>query len=183
MATSREIITHINKLVQKKQQETLNKVCNETQKQAQRSFNRAKPEVPADDPNVMVYQSPTFYVDNATIGRKVICEGNQVLFIEFGAGVHHKLETSTIVVSGNEDVEWASRPKGIVGIGEYGHGFGKDDYWFYKSKTGRGSINSEQVRYNFNKNTYTMITIGIRPVRALYLAIGLSFRKLLGGKL
>ena len=38
-------------------------------------------------------------------------------------------------------------------------------------------------KYNPKNNSYTMITIGIRPVRALYLAIGLAFRKLLGGKL
>lgn len=183
MATSVEIINHINQLVKKKQQETLDKVCKETQLQAQRSFNRVKPEVPADYPDVVVSQSSTFYVDKETIGRKIICQGSQVLFIEFGAGIKHKTETSTIVNDGSGDIEWASRPQGIVGIGEYGKGYGKNDYWFYKSQTGRGSTNSEQIRYNPKNNSYTMITIGIRPVRALYLAIGLAFRKLLGGKL
>ena len=47
---------------------------------AQRHFDKAVPDVPADDPNVVVSRS----VSGNT--AEVRCSGNQVLYIEFGAG-------------------------------------------------------------------------------------------------
>lgn len=166
------------------------------EKTARLHFNRAVKEVPADDPYVVVKS----YINGDSF--KVECVGNQVLFIEFGAGITNSTRTSTVLTdSNNEQIEYASRPNGIYPIGHYQgrqqfknasnwglamnllhrHGLasrGMDTYWFYRSETGRGSTNAEQIRYNFNSNSYTMITIGIRPVRALYLAVGSGVRKI-----
>lgn len=196
---------NINKLVkdiERKTDEltrkTLESVCDDVVKTTQKNFNQVVDEVPADDPFVYVSQTPTFYVDKNTLGRKIECKGNQVLFIEFGAGKHEEQRTSTFDKS--SQLEYATRPFGIYPIGYYkstttsttnaewqrermsSMSRGKDDYWFYSSKTGRGSTNAEQIRYN-KKGTYTMLTIGIRPVRALYRALGTSFRKLGSGRL
>lgn len=53
-------------------------------------------------------------------GWKIVASGSAVFFIEFGSGVYY---------NGSEPYP-DPRPKGIVGIGEYGKGKGKNDYWF-----------------------------------------------------
>ena len=194
----RKLVEELHKKVEKKTSDTLDALCNDVVKTTQRNFNSVIDEVPADDPFVYVSQTPTFVLNKSTIGRKIECKGNQVLFIEFGAGKHEEQRTSTFDKS--SQLEYATRPKGIYPIGHYksqttqadldnwqkvrmsSMSRGMDDYWFYSSKTGRGSTNAEQIRYN-KKGTYTMLTIGIRPVRALYRALGTSFRKLGSGRL
>ena len=56
-----------------------------------------------------------------TGGWKIIANGKDVCFIEFGAGVYYN----------GSDSYPGDRPPGIVGIGEYGKGKGKQEYWFY----------------------------------------------------
>lgn len=68
-----------------------------------------------DPSNVSVRAEPT---EN---GWLVLAEGEAVCFVEFGAGVHY---------NGNESYR-GIRPPGIVGIGEYGDGRGKQDVWAY----------------------------------------------------
>lgn len=51
-------------------------------------------------------------------GYSVVADGDEVCFIEFGAGVSQASE-----YLGN-------RPDGVVGIGEYGKGKGKNGEWF-----------------------------------------------------
>lgn len=59
-------------------------------------------------------------------GYAIIAEGHAVAFIEFGSGVYHN--------SGEPYPD--PRPEGIVGIGEYGKGYGKRQAWGYKDDSG-----------------------------------------------
>lgn len=60
-------------------------------------------------------------------GYAVIAEGEAVCFIEFGAGVYY---------NGAEPYPDGDRPAGIVGIGEFGQGKGKQSAWGYYDDTG-----------------------------------------------
>lgn len=141
----------------------------EIAKDTQRNFNRVVDEIPADDPKVSVIVQK-----HSNNEASVVCSGNQVLFVEFGAGNKYKTKTSTVVRVGQSDVEYASRPAGIVGIGEYGQGRGKDDYWIYRGT--RVSKNSQKFLKKPNKDL--IITQGIRPVRALYRGIASGLRRI-----
>lgn len=58
----------------------------------------------------------------------LVCEGRDLLFIEFGAGVHY-----------NGSAGSSPHPKGQelgYTIGSYGKGHGKEDYWFYYADSG-----------------------------------------------
>lgn len=56
----------------------------------------------------------------------IVAEGNAVLFIEYGAGVHHN----------GAGAYPGELPEGLLGIGEFGSGKGKNDYWFYSGQPG-----------------------------------------------
>lgn len=59
-------------------------------------------------------------------GYCIKAEGKAVAFIEFGAGVYH-----------NPGEPYPNpRPSGIVGIGEYGKGYGKRQAWGFKDASG-----------------------------------------------
>ena len=60
-------------------------------------------------------------LDETANGYVIVAEGQAVAFIEFGAGVYH---------NGSEPYP-NPRPDGIVGIGEYGKGYGKRKAWGY----------------------------------------------------
>ena len=61
-----------------------------------------------------------------TDGYRILAEGKAVAFIEFGSGVYH-----------NPGEPYPNpRPDGIVGIGEYGHGYGKRPAWGFKNENG-----------------------------------------------
>ena len=63
-------------------------------------------------------------LDTTNNGYAIIAEGQAVAFIEFGAGVYH-----------NTSEPYPNpRPTGIVGIGEYGQGKGKQKAWGYKNE-------------------------------------------------
>ena len=59
-------------------------------------------------------------------GYAIVASGKAVAFIEFGAGVYHN--------SGEPYPD--PRPEGIVGIGEYGKGYGKRQAWGYRNDGG-----------------------------------------------
>ncbi len=62
-------------------------------------------------------------IDN---GYAIVAEGRAVAFIEFGAGVYH-----------NPGEPYPNpRPEGIVGIGEYGKGYGKRQTWVFRDEAG-----------------------------------------------
>lgn len=63
-------------------------------------------------------------------GYTIIASGHAVAFIEFGAGVYHN--------SGEPYPD--PRPEGIVGIGEYGKGYGKRQAWGYRNEAGELTI-------------------------------------------
>jgi hypothetical protein len=59
-------------------------------------------------------------------GYAIVAEGHAVAFIEFGAGVYH-----------NHGEPYPDpRPDGIVGIGEYGKGYGKRNTWVFRDGAG-----------------------------------------------
>lgn len=59
-------------------------------------------------------------------GYKIVATGGSVFFIEFGAGVYY---------NGTEPYP-EPRPPGVVGIGEYGKGFGKRKAWGFYDDSG-----------------------------------------------
>ena len=59
-------------------------------------------------------------------GYCIVAEGKAVAFIEFGAGVYH-----------NPGEPYPNpRSEGIVGIGEYGKGYGKRQAWGFRNESG-----------------------------------------------
>lgn len=149
-------------------------IPNQIAKDAQRNFKMAQNEVPASDWYVEVWCSK-----RGTNSAEIICGGTQVLFIEFGAGIAHKTETSTVILSGNQEIEYATRPNGIVGIGGYGKGLGQNDSWIFKDsniirETGR---NHTHLLRSDKNGDFIYRTGGIRPVRALYRAIASGIKK------
>ena len=63
-------------------------------------------------------------------GYAIVAEGKAVAFIEFGAGVYH-----------NPGEPYPDpRPNGIVGIGEYGEGYGKRQAWGFRNEAGELTI-------------------------------------------
>ena len=65
-------------------------------------------------------------VEQTDHGYNIIASGESVCFIEFGAGVYY---------NGAEPYP-IPRPEGVVGIGEFGAGHGKQNSWFYTDKNG-----------------------------------------------
>lgn len=61
------------------------------------------------------------HLDTIPNGYSIVADGKAVAFIEFGAGVYH---------NGSEPYP-NPRPQGVVGIGEYGEGHGKQKAWGY----------------------------------------------------
>jgi hypothetical protein len=59
-------------------------------------------------------------------GYRIVAKGQAVAFIEFGAGVYHN----------SSEPYPKPRPDGIVGIGEYGHGRGKQSAWGFRDESG-----------------------------------------------
>ena len=71
-----------------------------------------------------MYDGPndvSVHLDATKNGYVIVADGKAVAFIEFGAGVYH---------NGSEPYP-NPRPDGIVGIGEYGEGHGKQKAWGY----------------------------------------------------
>ena len=58
--------------------------------------------------------------------RSIIAKGESVTFIEYGTGVYYNGSGSYM----------GELPPGISGIGGYGKGLGKNDYWFYSGQPG-----------------------------------------------
>ena len=175
------VVDKMQKSIDKLTQEALNKMVDYATNQAQNTFDRFVFEVPADDPYVFVKSTPISKIKETTYTRTISCIGNQVLFIEFGAGTWYYTDTEvrlySNILGGLND-----RPPSIYEIGGYGSGRGKDDLWFYKSHTGRESENAHLIKFN-RKGEPIMITHGNRPARALYRGVGMAIRRLKGGKL
>lgn len=156
-------------------------VSKDIEKSARSNFNRARIEVPADDPNVVVVRQRLSNKE-----ALISCSGEQVIFIEFGAGVKHFTRSSTVLQEGAE--ENAPRKAGtgitpsIYNIGGYGKHQGHNDSWVYLSTTGRESLHSHRFGTNM-RGEFKMFTSGIRPVRALWRARTNALRRLYSPRL
>ena len=73
-----------------------------------------------ETPVIDVYAMP---IDG---GWAVVANGEQVCFVEFGAGVYYN----------GDDSYLGERPEGIVGIGEYGEKKGNRPFWVYRDSSG-----------------------------------------------
>lgn len=74
-----------------------------------------------DPANIKVTAEPT------DKGWRVLAEGREVCFVEFGAGVYLNADGGGLL----------ERPPGVVGIGEYGQGNGMYDAWAFGSGKNR----------------------------------------------
>ena len=74
------------------------------------------------------FETPHISVTTEPIehGYRVLANGQEVCFVEFGAGVFF---------NGSGAYE-GKLPPGIVGIGEYGYGLGKNELWAFKDAKG-----------------------------------------------
>lgn len=68
-------------------------------------------------PNIWVSAEP---IEN---GWRVVANGEEVCFVEFGAGVWY---------NGNNSSYLGRRPQGIVGIGQFGKKQGQRDFWVFE---------------------------------------------------
>lgn len=186
MAKSRQIISSLNKKVKDLESELIRDIAKSVERSTRNNFKRAIPEVPADDPFVSV---SSFLSKKSCV---IQCIGNQVLFIEFGAGTQNTMKSIDIYrgetrysrdITGNgfkfvenKLTEVAPRPLGIVELGEYGKGLGKNDFWVYRTYNGRMAMGDEIWRISWDGNAYVK-THGIRPIRALYRGVRSGVRK------
>lgn len=107
-----ELMAYRSSLEQKKET-LLKELANIGLKEAQVRFTGAMYDG-VNDVNVTMQGTYPGYV--------ILAKGKAVAFIEFGAGVYYNSGAS---YPGN-------KPQGIVGIGEYGKGYGKRQAWGYK---------------------------------------------------
>ena len=167
MTFSQQVSNLINKLkgdVQKIPNIVVEAVSKDMAQTAQRHFNTDLNDVGADDPYVVVSRSVN---GNSA---EVRCTGNQVLFIEFGAGKYYYTGDTEVRLYQGVIPNIKPRPSTIDDIGHYhlarwGRSRGLDDLWFYKSDTGRESENAHLIKYNRNGDPI-MLTHGNRPARA-----------------
>ena len=75
-------------------------------------------------------------LEGTSNGYAIVAEGKAVAFIEFGTGVYY-----------NPSEPYPEpRPDGIVGIGEYGEGYGKRKAWGYEGEPGtNGKVNAKGI--------------------------------------
>ena len=87
---------------------------------------RGKPDIAVTVSDPQTTESGVVYTINA--------DGRDVCFVEFGAGVFYN--------SGGDPYH-DTRPEGIVGIGEYGKGKGKREFWVF---------NAPEYRYRLSRS-------------------------------
>lgn len=175
------------------------------EKGARRNFNNARGLISSDFDYVDVRRSV-----NGKHSQTITCIGDQVLFIEFGAGAQNATRYSVGEVTGwhGEHISWryverpnfgftikhntlieeAPRPSGIVPLGHYGKGHGMDDNWIRPSVTGIPNTHigeSHVHKRNGDVRRDVVWTKGHPPMRALWRAVRSaerSLQKRLGGK-
>lgn len=156
--------------VKKLERNIVSDLATEMERSAIKNFKRAEREVPADNPRVDVHKE---YLPANNMAL-VICGGEQVLFIEFGAGSEHYYEGSMV---GEKGEKAPRREIGILDVGEYGKHHGKDSSWVYLSETGREALHTHNIGISNRTGLYRMRTGGIRPQRALWRARNNALRK------
>ena len=182
-----DVVSNLQKQVDSQAQEALNRVTDYATNHAQTSFDKFVIEVPADDPYVWVKSTPIMRERKRRWTRTIACIGNQVIFIEFGAGKYEYTESEVRLYSrylGGLDHRGTPNVDDIghYHLAKWGRSRGLDDLWFYKSDTGRTSETAHLVKYN-RAGDPIMITHGNRPARALYRAVGQAVMRLARGVL
>lgn len=93
--------------------------------------------IPVIDQNISMAQGDSdknhnTYIKINTFGdfsqATLVCEGTDLLFIEFGAGIHYNTPAGSSPHPKGEEFGYT--------IGSYGQGKGKNDSWTYESETG-----------------------------------------------
>ncbi len=197
-----KLVKNIEKNVKASAPKIVDAVSKEIEVNAKRNFNRAIPEIGADNPYIVV--SRVVNGNSATIR----CIGEQVLFAEFGAGLHNSYFERTITIDnytrGNFSVkgydrtivfsargfskggmkELMPRPSGIVQLGKYGKGYGVNEYWVRPTTNGRLASRETNVhKRNGEMRNDVIWTMGTKPVRALWRARNTALNKLFSGRL
>lgn len=138
---------------------------------AQKNFNRFAREVSADDRFVSVHRDKM-----GDYEATIICQGNQVLFIEFGVGIMNDKD-----ISGRYDYWQRPIINGIYPyneLGFYGKRRGKDDFWVRPAKYINRSAGETSVHdKNGNVRQGVAWTKGHRPARALWRSIFSALQK------
>ena len=174
MANAKFIKLWCNKKIKEAQRTIVNDLRLDIEQRARRNFLRASKEIPASDNFIDVYsieQGDSF---------KIVCGGTQVLFTEFGAGHTFYHRTPMTTNEFNVEVEKAPRPAGIVGIGEYGKGYGSQPKWYFSESNlivDNGKNHTHMVKATKQGN-FIYITEGIRPTRSLYNAVSSGIKNL-----
>ena len=155
---------------------------------ARKNFNSARESISGDDPTVIVTR-----VKNSPKSATIVCGGEQVLFAEFGAGYENLYYTNGLSIDvlstrswkyiGNEAVEIAPRPNGIVELGEYGNKHGRESYWIRPTHNGRKGIKESDVLRDGFPRSDVLWTEGTRPIRALWRARNNALNHLNTGRL
>ena len=181
------VVNNIQNQVDKQTQEALKLMVDSATKNAQKSFDRFVIEVPSDDPYVRVSHTPIENIGKTRWKSTISCVGNQVIFIEFGAGVWYYNETAVRLYEKYlGGLNHRGTPK-VDDIGHYhlakgSHSRGLDDWWIYLSTTGRTAKGDERWGMN-SRGEFKIKTHGNRPARALYRAVGMAVTRLARGKL
>lgn len=93
--------------------------------------------IPVIDQNISVAQGDSdknhnTYIKINSFGSyseaKLVVEGSDLLYIEFGSGIHYNGSSGTSPHPKGEEFGYT--------IGSYGKGQGKNDFWFYYADTG-----------------------------------------------
>lgn len=200
-----EVVAHIKNDLDKAKGNLVKALAKDICQNTRRNYLRIRDQIPAMDDFIDVWYS-TLGKDSA----KVVCGGTQLLFVEFGAGMQNSMkEVETARLYYNDDfsvknVVWitrdipahgfslksnrlteeAPRPNGIVGLGQYGKGLGKDSSWIFSDVNlipDNGVNHTHMIRATNNYFVYR--TSGIAPQRILWRARNTSINKLLSGRL
>ena len=131
---------------------------------AQKNFSRFARLVSADDRFVSVHR-----VKKGDYSAEIICQGTQVLFIEFGVGKMNETDSRDKGERQQRPTINGDYPANV--LGGYGKGYGKDDYWVRPAKYVNRSAGETNVHdRNGNIKQGVAWTMGHRPARALWRA-------------
>lgn len=179
MSVSKFTEAWLKSKIRKLERDSVEQVSADIEKSAKSNFRRAEVEIPSANKHIEVWRSK-----QGENEYTVTAGGFQVLFVEFGAGIAHSTETSTVGFNGsNVQHDIAEKPAGIYNIGGFGKHRGLDDSWIFTDVNfivDNGKNHTHWLKQN-SKGEWVYRTGGIRPIRALWRARCNAIRKLLKG--
>lgn len=144
--------------------EAVEEISKDMEIDAQKNFSRFAREVSADDRFVSVHREK-----QGDYEATIVCQGTQVLFIEFGVGVMNETDSRDKNEKQQRPTIDGAYPANV--LGGYGKGYGKDDYWVRPAKYVNRSAGETNVHdRNGNVKQGVAWTMGHRPARALWRA-------------